>query len=60
MPETYEAWCQALGVTHAHCIYDCEHPQPFILLPGVLVCGRCWFICGERTEMVPCTPEVCD
>lgn len=59
MPETYQGWCAALGVTHAHCPWDCEHPQPFCLQPGQLVCGRCWHVAGERTEMVPCTPEVC-
>lgn len=44
---------------HAHCPRECEHPQPFMLADGRLVCGLCAIIGGELIEMVPCTPEVC-
>ena len=54
----YTEWCEARGVTHAHCPDGCEHPQPFIL-EGVLVCGRCYFVYREVVAMVPCTPEYC-
>ncbi len=54
----YSLWCLERGVSHAHCPLLCEHPQPFDA-DGVLWCGRCWFLCGTRTEMVACTPEVC-
>jgi hypothetical protein len=54
----YLDWCKQRGVTHAHCFYFCEHPQPFIL-NGKLVCGRCYFVYGEVSEVVPCTPENC-
>ena len=59
LPETYKDWIAMHGVEHTHCPYDCDHPQPFILEPGSLVCGKCWFIHRIRTEMVPCAPEVC-
>lgn len=25
----YMAWCDEMGVMHAHCTHNCEHPQPF-------------------------------
>jgi len=56
---TYSEWCKAHGCDHAHCPYDCEHPQPFCLDDGRLVCGRCAIIDHEIVEMVPCTPEHC-
>lgn len=61
----YTAWCETKGVTHAHCPYDCEHPQPFVAtLKGEteaqLFCGRCWHIEGVVTPMVPCVPETCE
>lgn len=56
--QTYNRWCAQRGVTHAHCPYECEHPQPFVL-DGVLVCGRCAFVDDTITPMVPCTPETC-
>lgn len=55
----YQAWYRAHGCDHAHCPYDCEHPQPFFW-EGKLVCGRCWFVDCMVTEMVPCVPEVCE
>jgi hypothetical protein len=60
LPETYPDWCAALAVTHAHCPYDCEHPQPFIARPGLLLCGRCWFLAKTATEMQPCSPAICE
>lgn len=46
-------------VEHYHCPYGCEHPQPFLLADGRLLCGRCWFVDEIETEMVLCTPELC-
>lgn len=43
-----------------HCPYDCEHPQPFEVPDGRWLCGRCWFVCGMQTEMVPCGPDNCE
>jgi hypothetical protein len=60
----YRDWCRLYGVNHAHCPRGCEHPQPFILNegdgPSPLLCGRCWFVDGVRSEMVPCYPSVCE
>jgi hypothetical protein len=44
---------------HYHCPHGHEHPQAFDDA-GKLWCGWCWFKRGWRTEMVPCTPDVCD
>jgi hypothetical protein len=45
---------------HAHCPYDCEHPQPIRnVLDGKLYCGRCWIVDNVKSEMVPCTPATC-
>lgn len=44
---------------HYHCPFGDEHPQPIRADDGKLYCGRCWFIDGIVTEMVPCTPETC-
>lgn len=52
-------WYAAHGCTHAHCPTGHDKPQPF-LLDGVLLCGRCAVLEGVRSEMIPCTPEVCD
>lgn len=50
-------WYDAHGCNRAHCPCDCEHSQPFIDdSTGDLICGRCWFLDGERTLMVPCLP----
>lgn len=59
-PSGYECWCQAHGVAHGHCPYECEHPQPILADDGKLYCGACWFKNGELSEMIPCTPDVCD
>lgn len=56
---TYDEWCKANGVTHGHCPEGCEHPQPFGLDDGRLVCGRCAHKYGELVEILPCTPELC-
>ena len=55
----YRQWCEERGVSHAHCPYDCEHPQPFVAPNGKLYCGRCWVAAEMITEMVPCGPG-CD
>lgn len=57
---TYGEWCKEKGVAHAHCPYDCEHPQPFIAMDGSLLCGRCWYKHQLITHMIPCTPDVCE
>ena len=51
-------WYAAVGVTHAHCPDDCEHPQPF-LLNGTMYCGRCWFVYKQLNPMIPCRPSAC-
>lgn len=56
---SYSEWCKAHNCDHAHCPHDCDHPQPFVLADGRLVCGRCAIIDHELVEMVPCTPEHC-
>lgn len=56
---TTQLWYKYYGCTHAHCPYECEHPQPFIH-NNELVCGRCWFLCNQRTLMIPCTPAICE
>jgi len=53
-------WYREHGCDHAHCPYDCSHPQPFVLDDGRLVCGRCAIIDHEVVEMVPCTPATCE
>lgn len=57
--EFYTEWCKLNNCSHAHCTLECEHPQPFIM-DDKLYCGRCWFIRNQLTEMIACTPEVCD
>lgn len=57
--ERKAAWYARHDCSHAHCPLDCEHPQPF-LDGDILLCGRCWFIEGRQTEMVACTPDVCE
>ena len=59
MIQTYDDWCREHGVDHGHCPFDCSHPQPFVL-NGKLYCGRCEAVDNVLTEMVPCTPQVCD
>lgn len=56
---TYLEWCKQHDCTHAHCPYGCDHPQPFCLDDGRLVCGRCAIIDNELVEMIPCTPDNC-
>lgn len=48
-----------IGPQHMHCPFECYHPQPIKDSDGKLYCGRCWFIDGEVTEMVPCTEDIC-
>jgi hypothetical protein len=57
--DAYDRWCADNGCQHGHCPLDCEYPQPFGR-DGKLICGRCWFVNGTETEMVPCGPENCD
>ena len=58
-PANYAEWCKRHSCTHAHCPFDCEHPQPGIY-DGELLCRRCLIVEGRRTVMIPCTPAVCD
>jgi hypothetical protein len=46
---------------HYHCPAGCEHPQPYLdEYLGKWLCGLCRFFHNRITEMVVCTPEVCD
>ena len=56
----YTNWCLARDCHHAHCPFECEHPQPFMYDEHRLVCGRCFFEEGKITEMVACKPEACE
>jgi hypothetical protein len=64
MNDYYTRWCAEHGCTHAHCPSGCAKPQPFHLCDPLvgdrLLCGRCWFVDGCLTDVVPCVPEVCD
>ncbi len=51
---TENEWLKAHGVTHAHCPFGCEHPQPYMDAKGEYICGRCAFVDGLRTLMIPC------
>jgi hypothetical protein len=51
---SYLVWCEYHKVTHGHCPYECEHPQPIELADGRLVCGKHLMDDGEAVEMVPC------
>lgn len=53
-----QQWYAEHGCTHAHCPFECEHPQPQFD-GGVLVCGRCLVLEGRRTPMLACIPGVC-
>ena len=57
--QTNAEWYAAHGCDHAHCPHGCEHPQPFLIDDGRLVCGRCAILDNVLSEMLPCTPEVC-
>jgi len=64
-PLTAREWYLLQGCTHAHCPYDCEHPQPVFgvieeALDGEwsLFCGRC-LLSDLLTHMVPCVPGSC-
>jgi hypothetical protein len=54
-----QVWYRLHGCDHAHCPNECEHPQPFLLPDGRMVCGRCAILDGQFVEMIPCTPETC-
>lgn len=56
---TKQEWYAKHNCQHAHCPDECEHPQPF-LDGDEMLCGRCWHLFGERSLMIPCTPEVCE
>ena len=61
MTETYRQWLTEEDVMHAHCPHEHENPQPFIHPNGKLVCAVCWFQFDETvTEMIPCTPDICN
>ena len=52
-------WYSQYDTDHAHCPYNCEHPQPFMNEED-LICGRCWFVDCIRSVMIPCIPSTCD
>jgi hypothetical protein len=58
-PQTTSEWYERHGCSHAHCPNECEHPQPFMLDDGRVVCGRCAILDQELVDMLPCTPETC-
>ena len=58
MLTTYKDWLASRQANHAHCIHDCEHPQPF-MQDGKCYCGRCYHESKELNEVIPCIPEVC-
>jgi hypothetical protein len=55
---TEREWYERHGCDHAHCPFECEHPQPF-MIDGDLVRGRCVIKNSEIVKMIPCTPDVC-
>lgn len=55
---TEQEWYVKHNCTHAHCIDECEHPQPY-MDDEALLCGRCAALCGVRSEMMPCVPGDC-
>jgi hypothetical protein len=55
----YADWCQARGVTHAHCPCNCQDPRPFLSVTGLLICGACWDRSAVWCAMVACTTEGC-
>lgn len=57
--KSYRDWCAAHDCSHAHCPYDCEHPQPYIDEDGTLLCGRCFWEADEHVVMEPCNKETC-
>ncbi len=58
---TKQDWYTKNGCDHAHCPLECEHPQPFYDdRLKELLCGRCWFVHGLCTIMVPCNQETCE
>lgn len=61
-PKNYQEWLKINQCTHAHCIrgdFWCPKPQP-LMLNNQLICGHCLVIDSIISEMVPCTPEVCN
>jgi len=56
-----EEWYQQNGCEHAHCPYDCDHPQP-IMDGEKLICASCLHASQGKAfvEMIPCTPDVCN
>lgn len=51
-------WYKVNDCSHAHCKYECEHPQPF-MLEDRLICGRCYILDNEVSEMIPCNSKTC-
>lgn len=58
-PEADRRWYEERGCAHAHCPRHCDKPQP-MLIGGKMYCMRCLTRDGVFSEMIPCTPEVCD
>lgn len=56
---TKEDWYKSNNCEHAHCPYECEHPQP--MMDGHnLICGKCLNDSQILTKMIPCNPETCN
>ena len=55
-----EDWYARHHCTHAHCPRGCDKPQPFETNDGRLLCSRCWVQDDVQSEMIPCTPDICD
>jgi hypothetical protein len=55
-----QAMLAVAHLPHDHCTLGCEHPQPFTGKDKKRYCGHCHFVDGITTEMVPCSPEICD
>lgn len=47
---TYTEWCKLHNCDHAHCPCKCDHPQPFVLDDGRLICGQCALIDGFECD----------
>ena len=52
-------WYKDNNCSHAHCPLGCEKPQPEVC-GGKLLCMKCLVLYDTLTEMVPCTPEICE
>lgn len=57
LDSAYTLWCKMNSVSHGHCLYGHEHPQPANYAGDArLICGKCWFDDLIAVEIVPCRP----